>query len=133
MTRERLYLFDTTLRDGQQTQGVQFSALEKVQIAHALDTLGIDYIEGGWPGANMIHQPSVEAALRASLAARAPGALRSGWEMLSFSQDAQGVTTHFATPEGEEQELKFEVKDGRVKFEVPKFLVYAIARVQLDK
>ena len=52
MTRERLYLFDTTLRDGQQTQGVQFSALEKVQIAHALDTLGIDYIEGGWPGAN---------------------------------------------------------------------------------
>ena len=52
MTRERLYLFDTTLRDGQQTQGVQFSALEKVQIAQALDTLGIDYIEGGWPGAN---------------------------------------------------------------------------------
>ena len=52
MTRERLYLFDTTLRDGQQTQGVQFSAIEKVQIAQALDTLGIDYIEGGWPGAN---------------------------------------------------------------------------------
>jgi 2-isopropylmalate synthase len=52
MTRDRLYLFDTTLRDGQQTQGVQFSALEKVQIAQALDTLGIDYIEGGWPGAN---------------------------------------------------------------------------------
>jgi 2-isopropylmalate synthase len=52
MTRERLYLFDTTLRDGQQTQGVQFSALEKVQIAQALDALGIDYIEGGWPGAN---------------------------------------------------------------------------------
>ena len=52
MTSERLYLFDTTLRDGQQTQGVQFSALEKVQIAQALDALGIDYIEGGWPGAN---------------------------------------------------------------------------------
>ena len=52
MTRERLYLIDTTLRDGQQTQGVQFSALEKVQIAQALDALGIDYIEGGWPGAN---------------------------------------------------------------------------------
>jgi 2-isopropylmalate synthase len=50
--RERLYLFDTTLRDGQQTQGVQFSTAEKVQIAHALDALGIDYIEGGWPGAN---------------------------------------------------------------------------------
>ena len=50
--RDRLYLFDTTLRDGQQTQGVQFSASEKVQIAHALDALGVDYIEGGWPGAN---------------------------------------------------------------------------------
>ncbi|MCA8882825.1 MAG: citramalate synthase [Rhodobacteraceae bacterium] len=50
--RERLYLFDTTLRDGQQTQGVQFSTPEKIRIAQALDGLGIDYIEGGWPGAN---------------------------------------------------------------------------------
>ncbi len=52
MSKERLYLFDTTLRDGQQTQGVQFSTSEKHQIAQALDRLGIDYIEGGWPGAN---------------------------------------------------------------------------------
>ncbi|MBK5945493.1 citramalate synthase [Rhodobacter veldkampii DSM 11550] len=52
MIRERLYLYDTTLRDGQQTQGVQFSVAEKVQIARALDALGVDYIEGGWPGAN---------------------------------------------------------------------------------
>ena len=50
--KERLYLFDTTLRDGQQTQGVQFSTAEKLQIAKALDDLGLDYIEGGWPGAN---------------------------------------------------------------------------------
>lgn len=50
--RERLYLYDTTLRDGQQTQGVQFSAAEKAEIARMLDTLGVDYIEGGWPGAN---------------------------------------------------------------------------------
>ncbi|HMO07772.1 MAG TPA: citramalate synthase, partial [Paracoccaceae bacterium] len=50
--RERLWLFDTTLRDGQQTQGVQFSVAEKVAIARALDALGVDYIEGGWPGAN---------------------------------------------------------------------------------
>ncbi|MEC7762201.1 MAG: citramalate synthase [Pseudomonadota bacterium] len=49
---ERLYLFDTTLRDGQQTQGVQFSTPEKMAIATSLDELGIDYIEGGWPGAN---------------------------------------------------------------------------------
>jgi 2-isopropylmalate synthase len=52
MTRERLYLFDTTLRDGQQTQGVQFSTPEKHQIAAMLDALGVDHIEGGWPGAN---------------------------------------------------------------------------------
>ncbi|EDZ46602.1 2-isopropylmalate synthase/homocitrate synthase family protein [Rhodobacterales bacterium Y4I] len=52
MARERLYLYDTTLRDGQQTQGVQFSTAEKKQIAQALDKLGVDYIEGGWPGAN---------------------------------------------------------------------------------
>ena len=52
MTRERLYLFDTTLRDGQQTQGVDFSLEDKTRIAKALDALGIDYIEGGWPGAN---------------------------------------------------------------------------------
>lgn len=50
--KERLYLFDTTLRDGQQTQGVQFSTVEKLQIAGLLDGLGVDYIEGGWPGAN---------------------------------------------------------------------------------
>ncbi len=49
---ERLYLYDTTLRDGQQTQGVQFSTAEKKKIAQALDDLGVDYIEGGWPGAN---------------------------------------------------------------------------------
>ncbi|MEM6308753.1 MAG: citramalate synthase [Pseudomonadota bacterium] len=52
MTKDRLTIFDTTLRDGQQTQGVQFSTDEKRQIAEALDALGIDYIEGGWPGAN---------------------------------------------------------------------------------
>jgi 2-isopropylmalate synthase len=52
VTQERLYLYDTTLRDGQQTQGVQFSTDDKLVIARALDELGIDYIEGGWPGAN---------------------------------------------------------------------------------
>ncbi|MDQ7071412.1 MAG: citramalate synthase [Rhodobacterales bacterium] len=52
MTKQRLYLYDTTLRDGQQTQGVQFSTEEKHQIAQTLDDLGLDYIEGGWPGAN---------------------------------------------------------------------------------
>ncbi|MEE8202788.1 MAG: citramalate synthase, partial [Alphaproteobacteria bacterium] len=52
MTGERIYLFDTTLRDGAQTQGVDFSVREKATIAVELDRLGIDYVEGGWPGAN---------------------------------------------------------------------------------
>ncbi len=52
MTRTRLHLFDTTLRDGAQTQGVDFSVEDKRQIALALDDLGVDYVEGGWPGAN---------------------------------------------------------------------------------
>ncbi|MGA1209993.1 MAG: citramalate synthase [Gemmobacter sp.] len=49
---DRLYLYDTTLRDGQQTQGVQFSTAEKTAVLGMLDALGLDYIEGGWPGAN---------------------------------------------------------------------------------
>lgn len=52
MTRERIYLFDTTLRDGQQTPGLDFSIEDKVAIAGLLDELGLDYIEGGYPGAN---------------------------------------------------------------------------------
>jgi 2-isopropylmalate synthase len=50
--RERLYLYDTTLRDGAQTQGVDFSLEDKGLIAQQLDVLGIDYIEAGYPGAN---------------------------------------------------------------------------------
>jgi 2-isopropylmalate synthase len=52
MTRERLYLFDTTLRDGQQTPGIDFSVEDKIAIARLLDEFGIDYVEGGYPGAN---------------------------------------------------------------------------------
>ncbi|CAI8339754.1 MAG: (R)-citramalate synthase [Rhodobiaceae bacterium UBA7378] len=52
MKTEKLHIYDTTLRDGQQTQGVQFSTEEKAMIARVLDDLGVDYIEGGWPGAN---------------------------------------------------------------------------------
>ena len=52
MSRERLYLFDTTLRDGAQTNGVDFTLADKLAIARLLDELGIDYVEGGYPGAN---------------------------------------------------------------------------------
>lgn len=71
MTKERLYLYDTTLRDGQQTQGVQFSTDEKHAVAAILDDLGVDYIEGGWPGANPTdseffdHAPKTRATMTA--------------------------------------------------------------------
>ena len=52
MDDKRVYLFDTTLRDGAQTQGVDFNPADKELIAKELDSIGIDYIEGGWPGAN---------------------------------------------------------------------------------
>ena len=52
MARERLYLFDTTLRDGAQTNGVDFTLADKLAIAAMLDELGVDYVEGGYPGAN---------------------------------------------------------------------------------
>jgi 2-isopropylmalate synthase len=52
MSRERITLFDTTLRDGAQTNGVDFSVADKILIAGLLDELGVDYVEGGYPGAN---------------------------------------------------------------------------------
>lgn len=49
---ERIYLYDSTLRDGAQARGIDFTVADKIAIAKALDEFGIDYIEGGWPGAN---------------------------------------------------------------------------------
>jgi len=51
-SKERIFLFDTTLRDGQQTPGVDFSVEDKIAIAAMLDEFGMDYVEGGYPGAN---------------------------------------------------------------------------------
>lgn len=48
----RVELYDTTLRDGAQTEGISYSVGDKLKIAQKLDALGIDYIEGGWPGSN---------------------------------------------------------------------------------
>jgi 2-isopropylmalate synthase len=58
---ERIFLYDTTLRDGAQTSGVDFGPADKAAIAAALDRLGIDYIEGGWPGANPTDNAFFEA------------------------------------------------------------------------
>ena len=54
MRKEKIYIFDTTLRDGAQTEGVNFSIDDKNKIAKALSDLGVDYLEGGWPGANTL-------------------------------------------------------------------------------
>ncbi|MBS3650652.1 citramalate synthase [Pseudaminobacter sp. 19-2017] len=52
MKKQRIYLFDTTLRDGQQTPGIDFSVEDKIAISAMLDEFGLDYVEGGYPGAN---------------------------------------------------------------------------------
>ena len=54
MSKERLYLFDTTLRDGAQTAGIEFSLEDKIRIAALLEEIGVDYVEGGYPGANVV-------------------------------------------------------------------------------
>ncbi len=51
-TGKRVSVYDTTLRDGTQGEGVSFSSQDKIRIAHKLDEFGVDYIEGGWPGSN---------------------------------------------------------------------------------
>ena len=52
MSDKPVFLYDTTLRDGTQGEGFQLSGLDKLRIARRLDSFGIDYIEGGWPGSN---------------------------------------------------------------------------------
>ena len=54
MSKEKIFIFDTTLRDGAQTEGVDFSLEDKKKIAKILSEIGIDYVEGGWPGANPV-------------------------------------------------------------------------------
>ena len=54
MSKDRLYLFDTTLRDGAQTAGIEFSLEDKIAIVRLLEEIGVDYIEGGYPGANVV-------------------------------------------------------------------------------
>src|SRR6516162_7347350 len=79
MARERLYLFDTTLRDGAQTNGVDFTLNDKLVIARMLDDLGIDYVEGGYPGANLTdtqlfaEERGLKATFTAFGIARRPG------------------------------------------------------------
>jgi len=95
MARERLYLFDTTLRDGAQTNGVDFTLADKLAIARMLDDLGIDYVEAGYPGANPIDTSlfAEKRPMRATLTAfgmtRRPGRSTSNDPGLVALLDAQ--------------------------------------------
>jgi 2-isopropylmalate synthase len=95
MGRERLYLFDTTLRDGAQTNGVDFTLNDKLAIARMLDELGIDYIEAGYPGANPTDTQlfAEERGLRATFTAfgmtRRPGRSTSNDPGLAALLDAK--------------------------------------------
>ena len=95
MTREKLYLFDTTLRDGAQMNGVDFTLADKLAIARLLDELGIDYIEAGYPGANPTDTSffSERRPMRAKVTAfgmtRRPGRSASNDPGLNALLDAQ--------------------------------------------
>jgi 2-isopropylmalate synthase len=85
-------IYDTTLRDGSQAEGVSFSLGDKVRIAHKLDEFGMDYVEGGWPGSNpkdieffesMRRQPLMRARLAAFGSTRRPSATAASDEMIN--------------------------------------------------
>ena len=59
---DTIHLYDTTLRDGAQQEGINLSVQDKLAIAAQLDELGVTYIEGGWPGANPTDTGFFEAA-----------------------------------------------------------------------
>src|SRR5437588_8543379 len=95
MARERLYLFDTTLRDGAQTNGVDFTLADKLAIAGMLDDLGIDYVEGGYPGANptdtefFSEERKLDATFTAFGMTRRPGRSASNDPGLALLLDAK--------------------------------------------
>ncbi len=101
MARERLYLFDTTLRDGAQTNGVDFTLADKLTIARMLDDLGIDYVEAGYPGANPTDTGffSERRPLRATLTAfgmtRRPGRSTSNDPGLAALMEAEADAVCF--------------------------------------
>ncbi len=95
---QRIAIYDTTLRDGSQGEGVSFSVEDKVRIAHRLDAFGVDYIEGGWPGSNpkdieFFERMRAETLATAKLAAfgstRRPGRKAQDDDLLRMLVDAQ--------------------------------------------
>ena len=72
------HVYDTTLRDGAQQEGLNLSVADKLHIARQLDGLGVGYIEGGWPGANPKDTEFFRRAAARSSTCGTPSSRRSG-------------------------------------------------------
>ena len=132
MTEDRrIYLYDSTLRDGAQTQGVDFNVADKVAIAEALDSLGIDYVEGGWPGAN----PTDDAFFAAPLKLRharftAFGMTRRAGRSAENDPSLAALLStkaHAVTLVGKTWDFQVEVALGIDKTEILKMIADSIA------
>ena len=89
---KRIELYDTTLRDGAQSEGISFSVVDKLKICEKLDALGVNFIEGGWPGANPKDMDFFRKAKRLRL---------KHSELVAF-----GSTRHAGTKAGQDKVLK---------------------------
>lgn len=107
----RLWIYDTTLRDGAQREGLSLSTEDKLRIAHQLDQLGVPFIEGGWPGANpkdvqffwqLKEQPLSQAEVVAFCFTRRPGKVAATDPML---QALLAAGTHWVTIVGKSWDL----------------------------
>ena len=74
---ERVEIYDTTLRDGSQLEGISLTVDDKFRIAEQLDWLGVDFIEAGWPGANPKDDEMFRRAPPGALARRRARSSRS--------------------------------------------------------
>lgn len=107
----QIWIYDTTLRDGSQREGISLSIEDKLRIAHRLDQLGIPFIEGGWPGANpkdvqffwrLKEEPLQQAQVVAFCSTRRPGTTAAEDSML---QAILSAGTHWVTIFGKSWEL----------------------------
>jgi 2-isopropylmalate synthase len=96
MSRTRLYLFDTTLRDGAQTAGIEFSLEDKIAIAGMLDELGVDYVEGGYPGANPVDTAFFETKRTKKAVFTAFGMTKRAGRSAGNDPGVQGLTNSAA-------------------------------------
>jgi 2-isopropylmalate synthase len=109
--KKHIVVYDTTLRDGAQSEGLSLSIEDKLRIAHRLDEMGIPFIEGGWPGANpkdgqffwrLKEEPLTHAEVVAFCSTRRPGKLAAEDPML---QGILSAETHWVTIFGKSWDL----------------------------